>query len=317
MSSASTTSNPHKRFDSSEYPEPLVMPPTLEHKHTIIILHGRGSSAERFGPALLEAEIPEFTNLATAFPHAKFVFPTASKRRATMYKRIYINQWFDSWDLSSPNEREELQIEGLRESSAFIHGLLRRETELVGGRNVVLGGLSQGCAASLVGLLMWDGEPLAAAVGMCGWLPYRAHMEDIVRNIGAGDDGDDLFIRLDEAGEGLSNESEHAEPTPDLPTQAISFLREELEMAPPAQLLPPRSTALFLGHGVEDERVSVQLGRGASSCLSALGVDVHWREYEGLGHWYSREMLRDLVEFLRERTGWEVAVDTAMVTSES
>ncbi|KAK0727463.1 Alpha/Beta hydrolase protein [Lasiosphaeria miniovina] len=48
---------------------------------------------------------------------------------------------------------------------------------LVGGaQNVVLVGLSQGCVASLVALLLWDGEPLAAAVGMCGWLPFVSHL---------------------------------------------------------------------------------------------------------------------------------------------
>lgn len=54
----------------------------------------------------------------------------------------------------------------------------------------------------------------------------------------------------------------------------------------------------------------MQLRREASSCLEALGVDVRWREYEKLGHWYSEAMLSDIVEFLREKTAWGLAVDT-------
>ena len=160
-----------------------MVPPLSTHLQSIIILHGRGSSAQEFGPPLLSSPVsPSQTQtLRAAFPHAKFIFPTASKRRTVIYNRASINQWFDYWSLAEPTEREELQIEGLRESSAYIHSLLREEIVIVGAGNVVLGGLSQGCAASLVALLMWQGEPLCAAFGMCGWLPFRKQMEEIAR----------------------------------------------------------------------------------------------------------------------------------------
>jgi hypothetical protein len=29
-----------------------------------------------------------------------------------------------------------------------------------------------------------------------------------------------------------------------------------------------------------------------------------WREYEGLGHWYNADMLRDVVGFLQGLKGW-------------
>ena len=50
----------------------------------------------------------------------------------------------------------------------------------MGAKSVVLGGLSQGYAASLISLLTWEGEPFAASFGMCGWIPFRKHMSDIV-----------------------------------------------------------------------------------------------------------------------------------------
>lgn len=196
----------------AQYPEVLVRQPLSgSHRQTFILLHGRGSFGAKFGPDLLATRIPDFGSLSDAFPHAKFIFPTASKRRARIFKRTPIHQWFDYWSLETPEKREELQIDGLRETSKYIHGLLKKEVELVGADNVVLGGLSQGCAASLVALLLWDGEPLAGMVGMCGWLPYRkmmenAFVEEKVKANAGEDEDDDIFSRScdedeEEAGE--------------------------------------------------------------------------------------------------------------------
>jgi predicted esterase len=150
----------------------MSLPPALSgvHKHSTILLHGRGSNASTFGPPLLTHSIPGFKGPSSAFPDTKFIFPTASFRRATMYKRKWITQWFDNWSLSTSTAREELQIAGLKGGIAFIHGLLRAEIEAVGAENVLLGGpfgLSQGCATSL-SILAWEGEPFKAAFGMCG-----------------------------------------------------------------------------------------------------------------------------------------------------
>jgi len=185
---------------SSIYPDPLIIPPLKEHKETWIILHGRGSNAQKFGSELLSTQIPGHGSLPQAFPHAKFIFPTASTRRATIYKRKEIHQWFDNWHLDAPTEREELQIDGLRGTSFFLHDLLKAEIAVVGAKNVVLGGLSQGCAAALVSMLLWEAEPLAAMFGMCGWLPFRKRMQDIVESAtgtgdGAEDDDDDPFTK--------------------------------------------------------------------------------------------------------------------------
>ncbi len=47
----------------------------------------------------------------------------------------------------------------------MLHRLLEREVREVGGRNVVLGGLSQGCAAALVAGLLWRGEGFGGGGG--------------------------------------------------------------------------------------------------------------------------------------------------------
>lgn len=44
----------------------------------------------------------------------------------------------------------------------------------MGAENVVLSGLNQGYAMALAALLTYDGqgEAIAGAFGMCGWLPF-------------------------------------------------------------------------------------------------------------------------------------------------
>lgn len=323
-----------------DYPDPLVVPPrTLPHKQTFILLHGRGSSGAKFGPPLLDSPILASSepassaavaadatlSLRSAFPHARFVFPTAARRRATVYRRAYTHQWFDNWKLDPPaTDREELQVPGLCETTAYLHGLLRAESAAVSGgaANVVFGGLSQGCAASLTAMLLWDGEPLGAVVGMCGWLPFAAGLmqqvslvanppsttgDDSAEGHSADFDGDafDPFERED----GDDGKGEDQAAMTSAPARAVAWLKEEIQ-TPTADTNCAGSalgrTPVFLGHGKVDDRVSVTLGREAVDCLERLGFEVSWREYQSLGHWYSGHMLRDLVWFLREKKEWDI-----------
>jgi predicted esterase len=322
-----TESRRSKKSTSAHYPDLLIKAPRSGfHRQTFILLHGRGSEAPSFGPTLLATPIPDFGNLAKAFPDAKFIFPTASRRRAQLYKRSTISQWFDNWTHYAPEEREELQNDGLRETSSYLHGLLRKEVGLVGASNVVLGGLSQGCAASLAALLLWEGEPLAAAVGMCGYLPYRKKMEDIIHEerlaMSSENEGgaDDIFERapLDESspsGEVEVQALTTSKPGTSPAREAVQFLRNEIEFSKTgAAAWQPTKLGLqdipvFLGHGTEDRKVEIDLGRSAAGCLEAMDIDVAWKEYPDLGHWYSGDMLRDLVIFLRAHTDWKRGED--------
>ncbi|KAL8796488.1 MAG: hypothetical protein Q9195_001162 [Heterodermia aff. obscurata] len=283
------TNRASKAPKSSICPNPLIVLPLETHKETWIILHGRGSNAEKFGSELLATPIPEHQTLPQAFPHAKFIFPTASLRRAIIYKRSLITQWFDNWSLQTPTEREELQIDGLRETSAFIHAILREEIAVVGAENVILGGLSQGCAAALIATLLWDGEPLAAVFGMCGWLPYRGHMQEIAETTDKVIE-DDPFAQC---------EIDEAQLSP--VDQAIRYLRQELDLSEMGDCHPFQRIPIFLGHGVDDEKVPVGLGGEAAKCLRSLQGRVEFKTYEGLGHWYSEAMLRDISAFVKEQ----------------
>lgn len=315
-----------------EFPDPLIFEPLqLPHRQTFILLHGRGSWAEKFGPELLRTPTqnrnpisPDFNEkdraddgprdtsqtvkpamtLQTAFPHARFVFPTAPRTRATIYKRARTHQWFDNWKLDPPaTEREELQITGLHETTKYLHQLLRTEVSIVpgGAKNVVLGGISQGCAAALVALLLWEGEELGAFIGMCGRLPFADSL--MAEGRGEHDEQDnhgvlgfDPFAVDACIGNKMSDE-ESSTPA----KRAVDWLREYLDLPalqPPSELLSVQSIPIFLGHGVQDDKVSIELGRRASECLDMLGARVCWKEYGDLGHWYSSDMLTDLVQFL-------------------
>jgi acetyl esterase/lipase len=104
----------------------------------------------------------------------------------------------------------------------FLHDLLRKEIAEVDARNVVLGGLSQGCAASLVASLMWQGEKMAGFVGMCGWLPFRKSMEDAMD--GADEDEGENPFAVEDDGE------EKAVAGP--PMRAVEWLAQELDFKP-------------------------------------------------------------------------------------
>ena len=127
---------------------------------------------------------------------------------------------------------------------------------------------------------------------MCGWLPYRSRLEEIVSGGEGEDNDDDLF-------EGAAGRS-----VEDSGLEAVEWLRSELDAQRETKELRFREIPLLLGHGVEDDRVSVCLGREVASFLKLLGVKVVMKEYGGLGHWYSGDMLRDLVGFLRFQTSW-------------
>ena len=148
--------HPHKAANGL-FPEPIVVSPQLDCRQTFIILHGRGSTAQIFAPPLLETAAISGEKLQTAFPHAKLIFLTAPRNRATIYKRSYTHQWFDHWHMAEPNKRQDLMREGLHKSCEYVHSILQQEIELVGQESVVLLGLSQGCATSLIALLTWNG----------------------------------------------------------------------------------------------------------------------------------------------------------------
>jgi predicted esterase len=299
---------------------PLVVAPKATHKTTLIVLHGRGSTAEKFAEPLLTNPVSPSSSTAEnsnsfhdQFPNTKFIFPTAPLRRAVIFQRSLTHQWFDNWSLTETELKEHLQIPGLRETSAYLHNLLETEIGDVGAQNVVLMGLSQGCAASIVAALLWEGKAFGALVGMCGYLPFRKGMCNAMED--EEDDDEDSLVGSDDNEEEdmFERDSEEADERTKF-GRAIEWLREELQTpqsdvekkVPPIQSIP-----IFMGHGAEDEKVPCDIGRSAAEFLGELDVTVTWEEYHELGHWYSADMLWDITQFLRSLKGWEVTDNTA------
>ncbi|RJE18192.1 Phospholipase/Carboxylesterase [Aspergillus sclerotialis] len=297
--------------ENTTYPTPLVISPLspTKHTHTFILLHGRGSNAPLFGDEFLYS-----SKIASQLPTVRFVFPTASRRRATICKGVYMNQWFDIYSLEDPGERADLQIDGLCETGAFLRNLIHEEAKMFGDqdpedryRRIILGGLSQGCAMGIFLFLAGglDGDMgkrrLGGFVGMSGWLPFNKDLDEIFQ-ASSSVDGDDPFAHGSAKG---------VDEPPEL--QAVNHVRDILDLSPlPAtissgqqNLASHLQSPIFLGHGSADDRVSIRLGEQMAHFLSeSLKLDVTWKVYEEFEHWYKvPDEIDDIVRFLREKVG--------------
>ncbi|KAI9151934.1 Acyl-protein thioesterase 1 [Paramyrothecium foliicola] len=295
-----------KRITLGDFPPPTVRPPLEEpHKTTVIFLHGRGSSADKFCDPILSTQTQEHGTFQKCFPNTKFVFPTAPLMRATKYRRSIMHQWYDGSGDWEPEARGNM-----RETVEFIHALLREEIRLLDGdaSKIVLAGISQGCSMTLTCLLLWGGDPLGATVGMCGFMPITAPLLQLLND--GGNRGemameDDVVFETDAAdGAATGNETvsggSKASPAQDV----VNALWEEAELpgtAPPSSF-PFRSTPVFLGHGQQDEEVDYRHTCEAVSLLAKLDIAVEFHLYPDLGHWYSAEMLSNIVTFLKKHT---------------
>jgi predicted esterase len=305
--------------------------PKDEHKQSLILLHGRGSTGEKFGTEWLDSQTSYTdgpTTLRPIFPHVRFIFPTARKRRAKWYNRAMINQWFDSVPIDeqdshgmSPPE-VQWQVEGLRESGAFLKALVDQEVTKVGAENVFIGGLSQGCAMGLHLLLSYEGsgesrEALGGFVGMSGWLPFAEEIEDVLgigekKNMGEDDedyfgDDDDPFATGGEGDDATFEDSLQNAASASQAAQVVNFVRDNMDLPSlPGGTSQPLclTTPVFLGHGTHDQKVLVSKVLRAAKVLEAVGFqEVAWKEYDE-GHWYKvPEQIDVIARFLRRRAG--------------
>lgn len=286
------------RSSSKDRPDPLIIQPTTAHTHTFILLHGLGSNGEKLGREFVDsATSSDDIRMTELFSGMKFVFPTAKKRRSIAFKRAMINQWFDILSLEDPSKRQDLQLEGLAESAAYILSVLGQEMDTIRPENIILGGLSQGCAMALFVLLSLD-FPLGGFVGMSGWLPFRKDIDEVVCSVDSGG-GEDIG--------GFSFDREEEDIEEIVSVQAVNLVRNILSMD---QIAVERSNArppclrtpVFLGHGDNDEKVNCKLGKEAARTLLALEMDVTWKSYCDFGHWYKvPDEIDDILAFLHSK----------------
>lgn len=263
----------------SPFPALHIIPPTQPHTHTIIILHGRGSSGPEFAFSLSFAQSSSGKTLFEHFPSYRWLFPTSATRFSTVFQGP-LCEWFDIQSLTDPSRRPELQLQGLRESVAYVHRLVKEEARNVDAKRIVLGGISQGSAMGWHALLS-SSVLLGGFFGLSTWLPFCAELDAIgTRTEGQRCRGKALVSELHRSI--LDSESAGWDEK-----QANSF-----------------DTPVFLSHCVDDHVVDVELGQACAGALRKLGLEVRWKDYESGGHWIkSPEGYDDLVAFLEDTAG--------------
>jgi lysophospholipase-2 len=248
-----------------------IVSPSDQHTHTIILLHGRDSNASEFATEFLESQASDDRTLPELFPNLKWVFPTSKIRASQRFQGIEMSQWFDIWSTENPQDREELQIEGLTESVSIILEVIRQEMDIIGAgpNRIILGGISQGCAAAIYALFS-SSERLGRFVGFCGWLPLEQNVSMIASRS----------------------------------TDALLEIRKLLDPSLEICILEINSTALrtpvFLTHSVGDPVVSIKNGQKLSTGLKSLGMAVERHSYDNDLHWITEPKgVDDLVAFLK------------------
>ncbi|KAK3302745.1 Alpha/Beta hydrolase protein [Chaetomium strumarium] len=289
----------------------FIVEPSTRHTHSFILLHGLGSNGEKFGRELIESGVcSDGRTLPEIFPGARFIFPTSKRRRSSAFGRAMLTQWFDIASLDDPSHRSHKQVKGLQESSREILDLVDQESAKVPRENIILGGISQGCAMGLVCLLAME-SPVGRFVGMSGWLPFRHEIDPIMgldedesesNEHGTDQDDDDIFGCAD---------TDDPSATPSKPSgdeqkpvvKVLARVRDLLSLDSTESPCTDKSaltTPIFLGHGEADEKIRHSLGVGAHRTLTSLGFQASLRSYKGLGHWYKiPDEIDDIVAFIQ------------------
>jgi lysophospholipase-2 len=257
-----------------------VVDPISDHTHTVIFLHGRDSTAVEFAEELFESQASDDRTLSQLFPNFKWVFPYSGLRNSTRFE-MELSQWFDIWSVEEPEERKEIQLAGLKESIMFILDIIDREATIVPPKQIILGGISQGCATAIHALMQCDVQ-LNGFIGFCGWLPFRNEIEAII-----------------------------AEATNANPLQKIqSLFNSEYgnSYTPVSRQLyrksaSPLATPVFLSHAIDDCLVPISNGEKLYQELNLLGMPVTWKAYRDGGHWINEPQgVDDMVAFLQNIT---------------
>jgi predicted esterase len=270
-----------------------ILEPKAQHTHTIVFLHGRGSSGSEFAEELLESKLSTGTTLPEQLPHWRWVFPSSPELWSTAFEET-MPAWFEAHSLTDPTARQDLQMGGLRDAVRYVTRLVEEDMARLGGaaQRVVLGGISQGGAVAIWTLLCAGGGDVARRLGgfvaASTWLPFAENLE---RYLGGEDPADHGAT-----GDG-ARVSEADGFVEEMTASARRALRQRGASEPALHPVP-----VFLAHGTDDAYVDIELGRQAASVLSKAGLKVQWKDYSGAdqeGHWLKEpEEFDDIARFL-------------------
>lgn len=273
--------------------------PLGNHTHTVIFLHGREDFGSDLAQYFFDSKDSDNKSLADLFPTIRWVFPTAKLRYCARREFEFgsfaealkgeeiLSQWFDVWNLEEPEEKSELMLPGLRESTTDIVEIINEEAELVPMSKIILGGISQGCATSIYSLLS-SGLDLGGFIGLCSWLPFGKEFD----NVSSRCAGNKKKI------------SRQTKAILDIPTKEITCSNSNgsLDLDLSTLTLSPTldiATPVFLAHSRDDETVPFAMGNSLRNTIQHLGFDITWKEYEDGGHWInSKHGVDDMAAFI-------------------
>ena len=289
--------------------------PAAAHKTTLILLHGTSQTGPRFAEAFLSTLFPPPVeclansissvfqgklSFPDCFPNCKFVFPTGAPRRTTVFGGRETNAWFDITDFGDRTKGEIEMVDGMNESSLYLTNLIREEIEVLDGRgenfnarnrNVIIAGFSQGSAMGL--MLLLGGElqrqglsrRVGAFVGLSGWLPFRRQIEEIISR---------ECVRFSDGGDvGAARNA------------TTAYLRQLLRLRSADDKwnlhFGSHRIPSFFGHGELDVKVKFEWALQLRDILEQLEMDINFRSYKGLEHWWDEQEMTDVAEFLQKK----------------
>ncbi|KAF7893934.1 hypothetical protein EAF00_007448 [Botryotinia globosa] len=262
-------------------PAPFIVESPNLNQNNLVLLHGTSSWGVPFAQELMA-----LVHFDALLPCTKITFPSGILRKTTVFGGNLTNAWFDIADFSDRTIGEEQQKEGLRDSVEYLGKLIQDvvDNESHEDRKVLIGGLSQGCAMSVILLLSGELDRLEVLqkiggfVGFSGWLPFAKQIAQVAA---AGNDWRQRRILVQ------------------------SWLRRELSLPSfqsrdDMKISTGGDMSILLAHGTNDTKVKLEWGEDMRRVLESVGYSVEWKLYEGLGHVIIPEELTYMASFIRK-----------------
>lgn len=228
------------------YPDPYIVKPAPGHSqtHTVILLHGRSSTAKEFANDLFSLKTSDSAlTLPCYFPGFRWVFLDAGERWCSAFNERR-SAWFDTLSLEDLSHGQDLQIPGLRDGIHHVRRIVESETDRMGGdaSKIVLCGFSQGSAVALWSLLTGAATTrgqLGGFIGLSAWMPYTREAR-VATDLGSQVNSD----RQSSLVENLSNTFVNILEIQ--PIVATALIQDGIHKLP-----------VYLGHGIDVRQTSL------------------------------------------------------------
>lgn len=142
----------------------------IPHLHTIIMLHGKGTTGHLFANELFSTQMTKIldrpTSLDGQFNFIRWVFPDAPFPDDT--EGPGTKMWFNMTSRARPDDDSETQQPGLQESIDRVLAVIDFEADLVPRKNIFLGGFDQGMGVALATFLVDGNADFSGFIGLSG-----------------------------------------------------------------------------------------------------------------------------------------------------